>query len=85
MSTKLRESAKPSHDPSTDDFAELRNREFVSQVNQLRKVDNWTNWRYLAVEHAYLGVVMGLGFFLSVLWSQSVISTWVFVPALLAV
>ena len=85
MSTKLRESAKPSHDPSTDDFAELRTREFVSQVNQLRKVDNWTNWRYLAVEHAYLGVVMGLGFFLSVLWSQSVISTWVFVPALLAV
>ena len=72
--------AAHSHGPARDDFAELRDREFVSQINEMRRGDNWTNWRYLAVEYAYLAVVMGCGFYLSVLWTQSVLSTWLFVP-----
>lgn len=68
------------HSHDIDDFAELRDKEFVSQINDMRKGDNWTNWRYLAVEYLYLSVVMGFGFFLSVLWTQSVLSTWFFVP-----
>ena len=69
----------------TDDFAELRDKEFVSQINNMRRLDNWTNWRYLAVEYVYLAVVMGIGFLLSVLWVQSAISTWVFAPLALVV
>jgi len=68
-----------------DDFAELRDKEFVSQVNKMRKLDNWTNWRYLAVEYLYLAATMGLGFILCALWAQSVIPTWLFVPAVIAV
>ena len=82
---KANKSAKAKGDSSKDDFAELRDREFVSEINEMRRLDNWTNWRYLAVEYSYLAAVMGLGFLLSVLWVQAVISTWIFVPALLAV
>jgi fatty acid desaturase len=33
---------------------------FQRQVNALRRLDNWTNWLYLACEYLYLGVVIGL-------------------------
>ena len=68
-----------------DDFAELRDKEFVSLVNGMRKVDNWTSWRFLAVEYIYLAVMIGFGFFLSVLWVQSSMSTWMFIPAVAAI
>jgi len=81
MNSKLEDnpSAK-TRDRGSADYAELREKEFVRQVNEMRKGDNWTNWRYLAVEYLYLAVVMGIGFYLSVLWCQSAISTWVFAP-----
>ena len=72
--------AAAQHAKDKDDFAELRDKEFVSQINKMRKGDNWTNWRYLAVEYLYLSVVMGIGFYFSVLWVQSTLSTWLFVP-----
>ncbi len=43
---------------STSDH-ELRNRELQREINALRKVDNVTNWFYLAREYVYLAVVLG--------------------------
>ena len=86
MNSKLK--TKPSatkRSRDTDDFAELRDKEFVSQINDLRRIDNWTNWRYFAVEYFYLAVVMGIGFFFSVLWAQSIIPTWVYAPLVIVV
>ena len=81
MNSQLKtQSSAPLQKREKDDFAELRDREFVSQINQMRKVDNWTNWRYFAIEYLYLAAVMGIGFLLSVLWAQSIISTWVYAP-----
>ena len=64
-----------------DDLSELRDKQLTQQITQMRKLDNWTNWRYLATEYLYLGLVLGLGFAVSTCWAQSVISTWLFVPA----
>ena len=86
METNLKtENPAKSRSRDVDDFAELRDREFVSQVNQMRKLDNWTNWRYLAREYCYLAFTMGIGFLLSVLWVQSLMPTWLYVPVILAV
>ena len=86
MNSKLatQPKAKP-HSHDRDDFAEFRDKEFSSLITKLRKPDNVTNWRYLAVEYLYLSAVIGLGFLLSVLWTQSVISTWLFVPLAICV
>jgi len=86
MNSQLKtQSSAPLQKREKDDFAELRDREFVSQINQMRKVDNWTNWRYFAIEYLYLAAVMGIGFLLSVLWAQSIISTWVYAPLVIVV
>ena len=85
MKTKLSEPSSGKQADAKDDFRELRNRDIVSQINKMRKVDNWTNWRFLALEYSYLSVVIGLGFLVCVAWSQSLISTWAFVPLALAV
>ena len=73
----------PNDAPSVaqDDYSELRDRQLTSQVTEMRQLDNWTNWRYLAIEYAYLSVMLGIGFALCVGWSSSIISTWLFVPA----
>ena len=63
-----------------DDSGELKKKEIVSQINELRRVDNWTSWRYIATEYSYLAVVIGLGFLLCAGWSQAIISTWIFIP-----
>ena len=68
-----------------DESGELRNKEIVGQINQMRKIDNWTNWRYIALEYSYLAVVIGLGFLLCVGWAQATISTLAFVPLVAAV
>ena len=85
MNTKLKEPSSVEQKDANDEFRELRNREFVSQINEMRKVDNWTNWRYLATEYGYLSVVMGLGFLVCVAWAQATISTWVFIPLAAAI
>ena len=87
MNTKstAKRKATHSHSHDKDDFADLRNKEFVSKINDMRKGDNWTNWRYLAIEYLYLSVVIGLGFYLSVLWAQSTLSTVLFVPLAIGV
>ena len=85
MKTKTSEHRGGRQVDAKDDFRELRNRDIVSQINKMRKVDNWTNWRFLAMEYSYLAVVIGLGFMVCVAWSQSLISTWAFVPLALAV
>ena len=85
MNTKLKEPSSVEQKDANDEFRELRNREFVSQINEMRKVDNWTNWRYLATEYGYLFVVMGLGFLVCVAWAQATISTWVFIPLVAAI
>ena len=84
MNTKLKE-RKSGATETKDDFGELRSREIVSQINKMRKVDNWTNWRYLAAEYSYLAVVIGLGFLICAAWAQAMMSTWILVPLVLAV
>ena len=85
MKTKLSEPDNSIHTDANDDFRELRNRDIVSQINKMRRVDNWTNWRYLAVEYCYLSVVIGLGFLLCAGWAQAIIPTWAFAPLAIAV
>jgi fatty acid desaturase len=38
----------------------FKNPLFQRRVNALRRLDNWTNWFYLAREYLFLGVVLGL-------------------------
>ena len=85
MNTKLSEPKTSRRIAAKDELGELKNREIVSQINEMRKVDNWTNWRYLAVEYGYLAVVIGLGFLICAAWAQSMMPTWIFIPLVAAV
>src|SRR5258706_6057780 len=38
----------------------FNSRQFLRRVNALRRLDNTTNWFYLAREYLYLGLVTGL-------------------------
>jgi fatty acid desaturase len=38
--------------------ADLRNRDLVLKINDLRRIDNTSSWRYLAVEYLYMGCVL---------------------------
>ena len=68
-----------------DDFSELRDRALVSKINKMRQLDNSTNWKYIAIEYAYLFVVMGIGFAFCCAWAVSALSTWIFIPCWLAI
>ena len=85
MNTKLSEPNTGRRIAAKDELGELKNREIVSQINKMRKVDNWTNWRYLAVEYSYRSVFIGLGFLIWAAWAQSMMSTWIFIPLVAAV
>jgi fatty acid desaturase len=39
---------------------DLNDPEFLRQVNELRRIDNVTNWFYLAREYAFIALVIGL-------------------------
>jgi fatty acid desaturase len=41
----------------------LNSPDFLRRVNQLRQLDNWTNWPYLIREYLYLGGVVALAIF----------------------
>lgn len=43
---------------SPENAAELRNPELVHQINKLRRLDNVTNWPYLAREYFYCALVL---------------------------
>ena len=43
MNTKLSEPKTSRRIAAKDELGELKNREIVSQINKMRKVDNWTN------------------------------------------
>ena len=75
---------QPAEHRPRDDFAELRNKDLVAQINQMRRLDNWTNWRFLAVEYIYLAIVIGIGFAICVAWSRSLIPTWIFAVGVIA-
>ena len=85
MNANLKQHSSVPRAEAKDDARELRNRDLVRHINKMRKIDNWTNWRYLATEYAYLAVVIGLGFLVCVAWSQSTIPTWAFALLSIAV
>jgi fatty acid desaturase len=37
---------------------DLRDRDLVQKINDLRRIDNTSSWRYLALEYVYLGCVL---------------------------
>lgn len=37
---------------------DLRDRDLVQRINDLRRIDNTSSWRYLALEYVYLGSVL---------------------------
>src|SRR5438105_1358200 len=40
--------------------AEMSTQELQRRVNDLRCIDNWTNWYYLAREYLFLAAILGL-------------------------
>lgn len=62
------------------DTKELRSREFQRKVNELRKIDNWRNWLYIAREYLFFVVVLAPSLWFYLNFERFGLSQWVWLP-----